>query len=109
MSRSRQRTKPIHRRDRLDVESGGGAGQADRSTEQGSALTCRQSPAGRLAREVYHLKGEGVVSVADVDTGLCWGPGLRWGIMDQVQLSRPDGGQGGMEHLLAQFADPLTA
>ena len=34
-----------------------------------------------LAREVYYLVAEGVVSVADVDTALCWGPGLRWGIM----------------------------
>ena len=34
-----------------------------------------------LAREVYYLVAEGVVSVTDVDKALCWGPGLRWGIM----------------------------
>ena len=34
-----------------------------------------------LAREVYYLVAEDVVSVADVDKALCWGPGLRWGIM----------------------------
>src|SRR5215467_2063422 len=28
-----------------------------------------------LAREVYYLVAEDVVSVADVDTALCWGPG----------------------------------
>ena len=54
-----------------------------------------------LAREVYHLVGEGVVSVADVDTAVCWGPGLRWGIMGQVLLNHLGGGQGGMEHFLA--------
>src|ERR1700688_3445921 len=34
-----------------------------------------------LSREVYHLVAEGVVSAADADTALCWGPGLRWGVM----------------------------
>ena len=32
-----------------------------------------------LAREVYYLVAEGVVSVADVDTALCWGPGPALG------------------------------
>ena len=62
-----------------------------------------------LAREVYHLVGEGVVSVGDVDTALCWGPGLRWGIMGQVLLNHLGGGQGGMEHFLEQFTGPMTA
>ena len=62
-----------------------------------------------LAREVYHLVNEGVVSVADVDTALSWGPGLRWGIMGQVLLNHLGGGQGGMEHFLHQFTGPLTA
>ena len=62
-----------------------------------------------LAREVYHLVGEGVVSVADVDTALSWGPGLRWGIMGQVLLNHLGGGQGGMEHFLAQFTGPMSA
>jgi 3-hydroxyacyl-CoA dehydrogenase len=62
-----------------------------------------------LAREVYHLVGEGVVSVADVDAALSWGPGLRWGIMGQVLLNHLGGGQGGMEHFLQQFTGPLTA
>jgi 3-hydroxyacyl-CoA dehydrogenase len=62
-----------------------------------------------LAREVYHLVGEGVVSVADADAALCWGPGLRWGIMGQVLLNHLGGGQGGMEHFLQQFTGPLTA
>jgi carnitine 3-dehydrogenase len=61
-----------------------------------------------LAREVYHLVGEGVVSVADVDTAVCWGPGLRWGIMGQVLLNHLGGGQGGMEHFLKQFTGPMT-
>src|ERR1700751_3867844 len=62
-----------------------------------------------LAREVYHLVDEGVVSVADVDTALCWGPGLRWGIMGQVMLNHLGGGPGGIEHMLKQFTGPITA
>ena len=62
-----------------------------------------------LAREVYYLVGEGVVSVADVDTAVCWGPGLRWGIMGQVLLNHLGGGQGGMEHFLQQFTGPMSA
>src|SRR6516225_6012144 len=37
-----------------------------------------------LAREVYYLVAEGVVSAADVDTALSWGPGLRWGVMGNM-------------------------
>jgi 3-hydroxyacyl-CoA dehydrogenase len=62
-----------------------------------------------LAREVYHLVAEGVVSVADVDTALCWGPGLRWGIMGQILLNHLGGGQGGIEHFFQQFTRPITA
>src|SRR5260370_15851851 len=62
-----------------------------------------------LAREVYHLVAEGVVSVVDVDTALCWGPGLRWGIMGQVLLNHLGGGQGGIEHFFQQFTGPITA
>jgi 3-hydroxyacyl-CoA dehydrogenase len=62
-----------------------------------------------LAREVYYLVADGVVSVADVDTALCWGPGLRWGIMGQVLLNHLGGGQGGIEHFFQQFTGPMTA
>jgi 3-hydroxyacyl-CoA dehydrogenase len=62
-----------------------------------------------LAREVYHLVADGVVSVADVDTALCWGPGLRWGIMGQVMLNHLGGGQGGIEHFFQQFTGPMSA
>ena len=62
-----------------------------------------------LSREVYHLVAEGVVSVADVDTAVCWGPGLRWGIMGQVLLNHLGGGEGGIEHFFQQFTGPLTA
>jgi 3-hydroxyacyl-CoA dehydrogenase len=62
-----------------------------------------------LAREVYYLVAEEVVSVADVDKALCWGPGLRWGIMGQVLLNHLGGGPGGIEHFFDQFTGPMTA
>jgi 3-hydroxyacyl-CoA dehydrogenase len=62
-----------------------------------------------LAREVYYLVSEDVISVGDVDKALCWGPGLRWGIMGQVLLNHLGGGQGGIEHFFEQFTKPMTA
>jgi 3-hydroxyacyl-CoA dehydrogenase len=62
-----------------------------------------------LAREVYYLVAEDVVSVTDVDKALCWGPGLRWGIMGQVLLNHLGGGQGGIEQFFDQFTGPMTA
>ena len=62
-----------------------------------------------LAREVYHLVAEGVVSAADVDTALCWGPGLRWGVMGNMMLNHLGGGPGGIEHFFQQFTGPMMA
>jgi 3-hydroxyacyl-CoA dehydrogenase len=62
-----------------------------------------------LAREVYYLVAEGVVSAADVDTALSWGPGLRWGIMGNMMLNHLGGGSGGIEHFFQQFSGPMSA
>jgi 3-hydroxyacyl-CoA dehydrogenase len=62
-----------------------------------------------LAREVYYLIAEDVLSAADVDTALSWGPGLRWGVMGNMMLNYLGGGPGGIEHFFEQFAGPMTA
>jgi 3-hydroxyacyl-CoA dehydrogenase len=62
-----------------------------------------------LSREVYHLVADGVVSAADADTALSWGPGLRWGVMGSLLLNHLGGGQGGIEHFFEQFTGPMTA
>ena len=62
-----------------------------------------------LGREVYYLVSEGVLSAADADTALCWGPGLRWGIMGNMMLNHLGGGRGGIEHFFQQFTGPMTA
>src|SRR6516225_4561722 len=62
-----------------------------------------------LLREVYYLVAEDVVSAADVDTALSWGPGLRWGVMGGMMLNHLGGGPGGIEHFLQQFTGPMAA
>jgi 3-hydroxyacyl-CoA dehydrogenase len=63
---------------------------------------------GALAREVYYLVAEDVLSAADVDDALSWGPGLRWGIMGNMMLNHLGGGAGGIEHFFHQFAGPMA-
>ena len=62
-----------------------------------------------LAREVYYLVATDVLSAADVDAALSWGPGLRWGVMGNMMLNHLGGGPDGIEHFLQQFAGPLMA
>ncbi len=62
-----------------------------------------------LYREVVYLIEQGVVDVADSDTAVCWGPGLRWGLMGPNLLFHLGGGEGGMQHFLEQFTGPLAA
>src|SRR5262250_885851 len=62
-----------------------------------------------LAREAYYLVAEDVLSAADVDTALSWGPGLRWGIMGNMMLNHLAGGAGGIEHALQQLGGPMAA
>jgi 3-hydroxyacyl-CoA dehydrogenase len=62
-----------------------------------------------LWREVVHLVASGVVSVGDADTAVCWGPGLRWGVMGPTLLYHLAGGAGGIEHFFDQFTAPMTA
>jgi len=62
-----------------------------------------------VAREAYYLVAEGVLSAADVDAALSWGPGLRWGVMGNMLLNHLGGGPGGIEHFFQQFATPMSA
>jgi 3-hydroxyacyl-CoA dehydrogenase len=64
---------------------------------------------GALAREVYYLIAEDVLSAADVDDALSWGPGLRWGIMGNMMLNHLGGGPGGVEHFFHQKGRSITS
>src|SRR6059036_2525394 len=51
-----------------------------------------------LYREVMYLIEQDVLSVADADAAVSWGPGLRWGIMGPNLQFHLAGGAGGMKH-----------
>src|SRR6201987_3408191 len=76
----------------------------------------RKEVVGRLAnrlqaalyREVVYLIEQGVLDVADSDAAVCWGPGLRWGVMGPNLLFHLGGGQGGIQHFMGEFTVPLA-
>jgi carnitine 3-dehydrogenase len=61
-----------------------------------------------LWREAVHLVATGVASVADIDTAISAGPGLRWALMGPHLTFHLAGGVGGIQHFLGQFAAPMT-
>jgi len=61
-----------------------------------------------LYREVVYLIEQGVLDVADSDTAVCWGPGLRWGVMGPNLLFHLGGGEGGIRHFMEHLAGPMA-
>jgi 3-hydroxyacyl-CoA dehydrogenase len=61
-----------------------------------------------LYREVIYLIQQGVLSVADADIAVCYGPGLRWGVMGPSLQWHVGGGQGGIQHYMEHLMGPLT-
>jgi 3-hydroxyacyl-CoA dehydrogenase len=61
-----------------------------------------------IYREIVNLISLGVVDVADADTAVCWGPGLRWGVMGPSMLFHLGGGQGGIEHFMEHLSGPVA-
>ncbi len=62
-----------------------------------------------LWREAVHLLASGVASVADIDTAISEGPGLRWALMGPHLTFHLAGGSGGMAHFLDQLGPPLES
>ena len=61
-----------------------------------------------LYREVMYLIQQGVLSVADADDAVSWGPGLRWGVMGPSLQWHLGGGAGGIKHFMEHLMDPLA-
>jgi 3-hydroxyacyl-CoA dehydrogenase len=61
-----------------------------------------------LYREVLYLIEQGVVSAADADDAVSWGPGLRWGVMGPSLQFHVGGGAGGIEHFMNHLFDPMV-
>ena len=62
-----------------------------------------------LYREVVHLIEQGVLDVADSDTAVCWGPGLRWGVMGPNLLFHLGGGPDGIRHFMDHLSGPVAS
>src|ERR1700761_2500754 len=62
-----------------------------------------------LYREIVYLIEQGVVDVTDADAAVCWGPGLRWGVMGPSLLFHLGGGQGGIQHFMEHLSGPMAA
>jgi 3-hydroxyacyl-CoA dehydrogenase len=61
-----------------------------------------------LYREMLYLIQEGVLSVEEADTAVCYGPGVRWGVMGQSLQWHVGGGAGGIKHFMDHLMDPLA-
>ena len=60
-----------------------------------------------LYKEVLYLIQQGVLSVADADTAVSYGPGLRWGVMGPSLQWHVGGGAGGIRHFMEHLMSPL--
>ena len=61
-----------------------------------------------LYKEVMYLIQQGVLSVADADDAVSYGPGLRWGVMGPSLQWHLGGGAGGIQHFMDHLMDPLV-
>jgi carnitine 3-dehydrogenase len=59
-----------------------------------------------LWQEAYSLVERGVATVADIDTAISQGPGLRWAILGPFLNQHLSGGAGGIAHILEHLGPP---
>jgi len=62
-----------------------------------------------LWREAFHLVEQGVATVADIDTAIAYGPGLRWALMGPFLNLHLSGGEGGIRHVLDHLGPPIES
>jgi 3-hydroxyacyl-CoA dehydrogenase len=61
-----------------------------------------------LYKEILYLVQQGVLTVEDADIAVCYGPGLRWGVMGPSLQWHVGGGPGGIHHYMEHLMGPLT-
>jgi carnitine 3-dehydrogenase len=61
-----------------------------------------------LYREILYLIQQGVLTVEDADIAVCYGPGLRWGVMGPSLQWHLAGGPGGIDHFVQHFIEGFT-
>src|SRR6266446_3459584 len=67
------------------------------------AIHVRKEVVGHVANRL-----QGVLDVADSDAAVCWGPGLRWGLMGPNLLFHLAGGEGGIQHFMEHLSGPVA-
>jgi len=61
-----------------------------------------------LYREILYLIEQGVLSVADADDAVRYGPGLRWAVMGPSLQWHVGGGRGGIQYFMEHIMGSLT-
>jgi 3-hydroxyacyl-CoA dehydrogenase len=62
-----------------------------------------------LYKEILYLIQAGVLSVADADDAVSFGPGLRWGVMGPSLQWHVAGGAGGIGHFVEHLMPQMVA
>jgi carnitine 3-dehydrogenase len=62
-----------------------------------------------LWQEALWLVEQDIASVADIDTAISYGPGLRWGLLGPFLNLEIAGGSGGLAHVLEHLGPPMES
>lgn len=62
-----------------------------------------------LWREAFYLVDQGVASVADIDTAIAHGPGLRWALLGPFMNLHLSGGADGIGHVIDHLGPPIES
>jgi carnitine 3-dehydrogenase len=62
-----------------------------------------------LWREALSLVDRGVATVADIDTAISHGPGLRWALLGPFLNLEIAGGSGGLAHVIEHLGPPMES
>ena len=62
-----------------------------------------------LWREAFYLVSKGVASVADIDTAIAHGPGLRWALLGPFMNLHLSGGADGIGHVIDHLGPPIES
>jgi 3-hydroxyacyl-CoA dehydrogenase len=62
-----------------------------------------------LWREAYSLVERGAATVADIDTAISQGPGLRWALLGPFATQHLSGGDAGIAHVMEHLGPPMVA
>ena len=62
-----------------------------------------------LWQEAFWLVEQGIATVADIDTAISYGPGLRWGLLGPFLNLEIAGGARGLAHVLEHLGPPMES